>query len=263
LSVIARVKHLWRYPVKSMRGEEQETAYIGFSGVYGDRIFAFQSSASPKTFPYLTARSQKRLLQYQPTFRDAASAAQPPNLTEIEQTAPGLSPLYPRADEWMVDVQTPEGVTFAIDDPALILHLSEGLREAPTLTLLRSDRAMTDCRPISLFGIQTAEQLEDELGLALDLRRFRANLYLDFLTAGGFAEDALVGRTLRIGEKVVLSVLEHDKRCRMISLDPETGASSPEILQKVARDHEGMAGIYAAVLVEGTVRQKDTVELID
>src|SRR5438270_12893323 len=38
------------------------------------------------------------------------------------------------------------------------------------LTLLHSDRAMTDCRPISLFSLQTAKQRGDEVGTALDRR---------------------------------------------------------------------------------------------
>jgi MOSC domain-containing protein len=43
-----------------MRGEELDEAFAGFSGIYGDRLFAFRSSASPKGFPYLTARMEKR-----------------------------------------------------------------------------------------------------------------------------------------------------------------------------------------------------------
>jgi MOSC domain-containing protein YiiM len=48
----------------------------------------------------------------------------------------------------------------------------------------------------------------------------------------------------------------------MITLDPDTAEPSPEILRKVTRAHEGMAGIYGAVLVEGTVRPGDPIELL-
>ncbi|HEX9726455.1 MAG TPA: MOSC N-terminal beta barrel domain-containing protein, partial [Vicinamibacteria bacterium] len=41
MSSIGKVQSLWRYPVKSMRGEELEEAFMGFSGFYGDRLFAF------------------------------------------------------------------------------------------------------------------------------------------------------------------------------------------------------------------------------
>ena len=122
---------------------------------------------------------------------------------------------------------------------------------------------MTDCRPISLFSIQTGRQLGDEIGMVLDKRRFRANIYMDLASTGGFAEDSYVGRTLRIGPKVVISVLERDPRCKMISLDPDTGDANPEILAKVVRAHEGRAGVYAAVLAEGAIRPGDVIEIVD
>ena len=56
MSIIGKVESLWRYPVKSMRGEQLEESFVGFAGVYGDRLYASTSSASPKGFPYLTAR---------------------------------------------------------------------------------------------------------------------------------------------------------------------------------------------------------------
>jgi uncharacterized protein len=262
MSIVGKVDSLWRYPVKSMRGQELDEAFIGFSGVYGDRLFAFKSSASPKGFPYLTGRGQPEMLRYRPRFRDAEKAAQPPNLTEAMAMAPGLAAVYADAADLVVDVETPSGKTLAIDDSALIRLLGEGIGDAHTLTLLRSDRAMTDCRPVSLFSIQTAQQLGREVGVAVDQRRFRANIYLDFNSAAGFGEDALVGQSLLIGSKVVIFILERDARCKMITLDPDTGESNPEFLRKVAQAHGGMAGVYGAVLVEGTLRKGDTVSVL-
>ncbi len=43
MAVVGRVESLWRYPVKSMRGEELPEAFLGFAGVYGDRVYAFRS----------------------------------------------------------------------------------------------------------------------------------------------------------------------------------------------------------------------------
>ena len=263
MSIVGRVDSLWRYPVKSMRGEELEEAFVGFAGVYGDRVFAFKSSASPKGFPFLTGREQKDLLRCRPRFRHPDKAAHPPNLSEAESLAPGATPLYADAADLIVDVETSSGQTFSIDDPALIRMLGEGIRDTHSLTLLRSERAMTDCRPVSLFSVQTARQLGEEVGVAADKRRFRANVYLDLAAAGGFGEDALVGRSLRIGSKVMLSVLERDPRCKMITLDPDTGEANPEFIKQVAQAHDGKAGVYAAVLVEGKVRQGDPVELLD
>src|SRR5919201_4290652 len=106
MSIVGKVDSLWRYPVKSMRGEELDEAFAGFSGIYGDRLFAFRSSATSKRFPYFTAREQRRLLQYRPRFRYPDKAAQPINLTEAENM--GAGPLSADISELMVDVETPD-----------------------------------------------------------------------------------------------------------------------------------------------------------
>jgi MOSC domain-containing protein len=51
MKVVGKIESLWRYPVKSMRGEELQEAFVGFPGVYSDRLYAFRSSAAPKGFP--------------------------------------------------------------------------------------------------------------------------------------------------------------------------------------------------------------------
>jgi uncharacterized protein len=261
MSVIGKVDSVWRYPVKSMRGEELEEAFAGFSGVYGDRLFAFKSSASPKGFPYLTAREQRRLLQYRPHFRYPDKAARPINLTEAESM--GANPVSADSSELMIDVETPNGKTLGIDDPDLMDMLRTDIDQKHQLTLMRSERALTDCRPVSIFSLQSARQLEQETGVPIDKRRFRANVYVDLASAQGFAENEFVGRSVRIGPKVVVTVLERDARCVMITLDPDTGEKTPSILKKVAQAHEGMAGVYGAVLVEGTLHKGDPVEVLD
>ena len=262
MTVVGTVESLWRYPVKSMRGERLNTGFIGFAGVYGDRLFAFSNSARPKGFPYLTGREQKEMLLYQPRFRHPEKAAMPPNLAEAEAMAPGMSPIYAEPEDLAVDVETPSGEVLSIDDPALVERLSARLGEGNTLNLLRSRRALTDCRPVSLISIQTVDRLGKELETPLDKRRFRANIYLDLGSAGGFGEDRFVGQSFQIGRKVAVSILERDPRCAMITLDPETAKRNPEILRQVSRAHAGMAGVYAAVLVEGSVQPGDEVKLL-
>ena len=261
MSLVGKVESLWRYPVKSMRGEELQEAFVGFSGVYGDRLFAFKSSAAPKGFPYLTGREQEEMLLYRPRFRHPERAAKPPNLSEAEGMAPGINPVFADAVDLAVDVEAPSGQAFGVDDPALMSLLAKRMGDGPVLTLRRSERAMTDCRPISLFSIQTGRQLGDEIGTVLDKRRFRANIYLDLASTGGFAEDSYVGRTLRIGPKVVISVLERDPRCKMITIDPDTAQPNPQILRTVNQTHDNKAGVYGAVLVEGTIRRGDVIDL--
>jgi uncharacterized protein YcbX len=261
MSIIGKVDSLWRYPVKSMRGEELEELFAGFPGIYGDRVFAFRSSANHKGFPYLTARDQRRLLQYRPRFRFPDKAARPVNLIEAESK--NANSLSADLAELVVDVETPDGETLAIDDPALIEMLRANIDQKHEVTLMQSQRAMTDCRPISIFSLQSAQQLAEETGTQVDKRRFRANVYVDLTASKGFAENELVGRSVRIGPKVTITILERDARCVMITLDPDTGEQAPVILKKVAQAHDGMAGVYGAVLVEGMLHKGDSVEVLE
>jgi uncharacterized protein YcbX len=108
---------------------------------------------------------------------------------------------------------------------------------------------------------QSARQLGEETGTPIDKCRFRANVYVDLASAGGFGEDEFA--SLRIGPKASVSVLERDARCAMITFDPDTGEKTPAILEKVAQAHDGMAGVYGAVMVEGVLHKGDPVEVLD
>ena len=263
MTTLGTVESLWRYPVKSMSGESMPDAFMGFSGFHGDRIFAFKSSSARKGFPYLAATMYEQMLRYRPRFRYPDRAAKPPNLVEAMSIAPGVSPINAEPADLIVDVETPSGAVVAIDDPALIEMLSEGLNGDGQLTLMRSDRPMIDCRPVSLISLQTIRQIEREISVPMDKRRFRANIYLDFGSHPGFAEDEMVGRQLRIGSSAVIMVLERDPRCKMISLDPDTAEHNPEVLRSVAQVHDACAGVYCAVLVEGVLKTGDSIELLD
>jgi len=263
MSVVGKVESLWRYPVKSMRGEEMDELFAGYAGIYGDRLFAFKSSASPEGFPFFTGRDQRQMVRYRARFRHPAKAARPVNWSEAQKLSLNINPISADVSDLMLDVETPDGKTLAIDDPALIDNLRAGIDGKQKLTLLRSDKAMTDCRPLSIFAVQTAKKLGEETGDNVDKRRFRANVYVDLTSSEGFAEDQFVGRSLRIGSKVTVAVLQRDARCMMITLDPDTAEKTPAILKAVAQAHEGMAGVYGAVLVEGTIRKNDPVELLD
>jgi uncharacterized protein YcbX len=263
MEIVGRVESLWRYPVKSMRGEALQVAFAGFPGVYGDRVYGFRSSAAPKGFPYLTGREQPHMLRYSAGYRHKDRMVVPPNLAEAEALEPGVTPLYADTADLIVDVETSPGEVLAIDDPRLIDLLREGVRDGLELSLIRSERALTDCRPVSLISIQTARQLSQEVGVELDKRRFRANVYVDLAAASGFGEDAWAGRRLRIGPKAVIAVTDRDPRCKMITLDPDTAQANPEVMRRVAKGHAGTAGVYAAVLVEGAIRTGDEITLLD
>ena len=125
--MVGTVDGLWRYPVKSMVSKELEEAFVGF--------------------PYLTGREQEQMLRYRPRFRHPEKAARPPNLAAAERIAPGINPVNADPADMGVDVQTPSGATLPVEDPELMGMLNEGVGvgDDHVLTLVRSERALTDC----------------------------------------------------------------------------------------------------------------------
>src|SRR5215813_11225274 len=115
VKAIGTVESLWRYPVKSMRGELMSEVFMGFSGLYGDRCFAFKNSSARKGFPYLNATAQPQMLRYRPQFRYPERAVKPPNLAEAITIAPGVNPANPEPNDLMMDVVTPSGAVVAVD----------------------------------------------------------------------------------------------------------------------------------------------------
>lgn len=174
--------------------------------------------------------------------------------------APGVNPVFPDSEAFAVDVTTPEGRTMPVDAAELAAEL--GKQGGKTVTLRFSERSLYDCRPVSLFGNATARALGEEMGRPMDRRRFRANFYADWSDDQPFREDELVGRTLQLGDRSQIAVLERDPRCKMITLDPDTGEMDASVMRLVAQAHGGKAGVYAAVLVEGVARKGDPIWLV-
>ena len=222
---LARIAQIWRYPVKSMHGEQLSAASLTPHGVADDRLYAFESDGAPPGMLRVTGRERRELLRYHAHVTPAG-----------------------------VQVLTPAGETLPVDSPALLA----GLTGFTPTRLTRKPVPQTDCRPLSLISLQTVDRLSAELGAEVDPRRFRANLYLD-LAAGPFAEDALVGQTLAIGPTAVIRILERDPRCRFITLDPDTTEPDPAIMQLLHRFYGSRAGVYASVLRPGGITTGDLV----
>lgn len=263
INSIGKVESLWRYPVKSMRGEELDEVFVGFSGVFGDRVFAIRNENTRKGFPYLNATALPKMLLCEPRFRRREKTFQPPNWTEALGIGVGVTPSNAESEDLLLDVVMPSGEVLAIDDPRVLEILGEYLRGENRLSIVRSDRALTDCRPLALISLQTIRQIGSEVDLTLDKSRFRANIYFDCDSTDVFPEDNLIGRRVKIGERLELMVLERDPRCKMISLDPQSGEHNPQIFRSVAQNHSANAGVYCAVLVEGIIGKNDAIYLLD
>jgi len=235
LKSVGVVRELRRYPVKSMQGEELPSAALTLQGFEEDRRYAFVQAASRSSFPWFTARELPELLYYR---------------TTVDK---------PGTPEVAVTVTTPHGKTWRVESDDLRKALEA--RSGKSLFLLRNSLGSYDAAPVSLISRQTVACIAEESGTEENACRFRPNLLIDLMGAGAFDELQWVGKILRVGSEARIAVIKADQRCMMITLDPATGESSPEILKSLVQKHGQCAGIYATVLTPGEVRAGDPIFL--
>jgi len=231
--VIGRVAALFRYPVKSMSAEPLETVEVDWNGFAGDRRWAFVRGDQVRSgFPWLTIRENPKMWHYHPRF--------------VEPDQP---------DKSATMVRTPSGNELDVVDPALAEELGHDAR------VIKQDRGIFDAFPLSLLTAQSVAALSASVGLDLNLRRFRPNLYIESDEAGDAPENSWIGEVLQIGE-MRMRVDKRDKRCVMINVDPVTTIRDPAILRSVAQERDARFGVYGSPVQPGRVTVGDTVSIV-
>ena len=257
---LGTIESIWRYPVKGMRGQEIPHVYTAFSGLMGDRVYGVIAADGDPAFPWHTGRDQEEFVLYNARYRSSEDLLLPNDLDAFEGLAPGINPIYPDAAAFKVDVETPEGETYDVESPDFLTALEK--TTGRSLRVHATQMGQHDCRPLSIFSLSAAAKLGEETGMEVDKRRFRANFYVEWDDQSDpYYEFSLVGKTLKIGDKLEVAVIERDPRCKMITLDPETADEAPKLLQHVSRNLGGDAGVFAAVLQEGRVKKGDPIYL--
>ncbi|MCP3964492.1 MAG: MOSC domain-containing protein [bacterium] len=181
-------------------------------------------------FPWLTLRQREDLNHYRPSF--------------VEPARPDKSPTV---------VRTPSGTVLDVTNRALGTELCPG-----GARVIKQDRGIFDAFPLSLITTQTIARLGEIAGAELDVERFRPNILVEATDEAPFAEDAWVGRVLRIGG-MRMRVDKRDGRCVVITIDPVTTQRSPAVLRAVARDRQGCLGVYGSTVEPGRVSRNDHV----
>jgi len=231
MTVAGRVAALWRYPVKSMAGEELEAVEVSWHGLAGDRRWAFIRDGQVRSgFPWLTIRERPELAHYRPRLAE---------------------PDRPNAS--LTLVRTPSGDELDVADSALAAELGPGVR------LIKHDRGVFDTLPLSLLTTQTLAGLGRLVGTDLTAQRFRPNLVVD-ARGRDFPEDGWVGRVLRIGG-LRMRVDKRDQRCVMVTIDPVTLHRNPAVLRAIVRERDARLGVYGSTVEPGRIAVGDPVEL--
>jgi uncharacterized protein YcbX len=226
---LGRIEAIFRYPVKSMRGESLDAAAVGWHGLDGDRRLAFRRLDERGGFPWLTASKLPDLVVFTPQRRDASNGEALP--THV--VTPEAEDLSVFDDALAADVERRCGV------PVQMTHLKHGIFDDAAVSVITSDTV----REVARFA-----------GVSPDVRRFRPNIVIRSTRAVPFEEDGWLGGVLTFGDEddaAAVMVTTPDARCAMVNIDPDRGTLTPEVLKAVVRANQNNAGIYGTVIRVG------------
>lgn len=232
-----RILELWRFPVKSLQGEQVDAVTVAREGLEGDRRYAIFDAT---TGFGLTGRREPQLL-----FASAHTTV-----------------------DGGVAITLPDG-TVAGDDDAL----SGWLGRPVTLRSTDDSRPREYENPVDAEREATGEwhaftgaqgSFRDSEVAAISIvstatlgdwpqRRFRANIVVD-----GSREDDLVGSVLRIGDAVV-EVRERVSRCVMVTRAQPGLGRDVEVLRAVHRERDHTISVGATIVRDGRIAVGDDV----
>ena len=233
---IGQVEAIFRYPVKSMRGEALDTASLGWHGLDGDRRLAFRRTNDRSEFPWLTAGKLPELVRFTPQRRagDGPEGA-------AQNSASGDGPLP-------THVRTPDGRELPVFSEDLAAEV--GRRHGAPVQVMQMKHGIFDDATVSVIASDTVREIARLAGLSPDVRRFRPNILVRSLRPVPFQEDEWLGGVLTFGEGVdapAVAVTMRDVRCAMLNLDPDSSKPTPEMMKAVVRANENNAGVYGTV----------------
>jgi uncharacterized protein YcbX len=249
---IGLVSALWRYPVKSLRGEALTTAHIAESGIAGDRIWAVREL---KYGGIMSARTWASMLALKARYED---------------------------DDGAVTIDFPDDRSVHAEDPAASHMLSAWLGREVRLERRCARRPSPEEMEAIISGkmFPPARDFFDEDVLHIvatgtlgylrrlrsnadfDPRRFRANIYVDTGEAlPGFVEDEWIDGALEIAEQVKIAGMRPALRCAVINHPQAELPHDPAILRTTWESHQAYVGVFAAVMASGAVSVGDTVVL--
>ena len=278
-----KVEQLWRYPVKSMMGEEMTSCRLGPVGLAGDRGWAVRDE---ERGGIRGAKKIAALMQFSARYLGEPDGA-------VEIGAPDGSAIASS------DADRDERLSHALDHPVTLWprrppsdldHYRRGPADHEDLMdELRSIFGRTpdeplpdlsrfppeileyesppgtyvDAYPLMVMSTSALKSLQDALpDASVDVRRFRPNLVIDTGGRSGHPELEWAGMRARIGSATV-ELTTPCPRCIMVThaIDDQMPADR-SILRHIVRDLDQNVGMYATVVEEGTIGRGDSVLLM-
>jgi uncharacterized protein YcbX len=133
----------------------------------------------------------------------------------------------PGTPDVSVTVTTPAGERWPIASSEVRQAIEK--RFGKPVFLLRDYRGSFDVANVSLISEQTVRRIAEESQIEANPWRFRPNLLVNLEGGAAFDELKWVGRVLRLGDTACIAATEVDERCVIITLDPTTSESAPQL----------------------------------
>jgi uncharacterized protein len=279
---LGSVVSLWRYPVKSMMGEELNATDVTQRGLLGDRAYALVDSATEKVASAKNPRKWAKLFDFR------AALAEPPRTgekippvhlalpdgtmvtSEQSDTDQLLSSVLGR--EVTLRTREPpqqEVVETTLPNPWIRTYEEywpdmEDLDYRDTVTHeAMPEGTFFDLAVIHILTTATIDRLRQLYPQGrFEVRRFRPNIVVEPSSGEeDFVEDEWLGKTLVIGDEVRIDITEPCPRCVMTTLAQGDLPKDPGILRTAAQHNEVNVGVYGAVRRGGTIRRGDPVRV--
>jgi uncharacterized protein YcbX len=264
---------LWRYPVKSMMGEELNASEVTDRGLVGDRQFAVVDATTGKVAGAKNPRKWGNFFDFRAAYVEAPEKGSKlpavrltlPDGTVVTSEQPDLAQILSRTlgREVAFAEARHDGEPSAAQAEEYWPDM-EGLEHRDTVTEWElPEGTFFDLAVVHLLTTATIERLRALYPEGrFEVRRFRPNIVV---ATGpdrqGFVENDWIGRTLAIGDEVRLRITGPCPRCVMTTLPQGDLPKDAGILRAAAQNNEANVGVYADVVKSGTVRRGDDVTL--
>ena len=266
---LGSVVSLWRYPVKSMMGEELNATEVTERGLLGDRAYALVDSSDGKVATAKNPRKWPRLFDFRANLIEQARVSAKvlpvritlPNGTTITSDDNDLNQILSKALDRQVTFGTAQRAAVNAEEywPDM-----EGLDHRDTVTdFTLPEETFFDCAMVHLLTTATLDRLRELYPQGrFEVPRFRPNIVVQLVSGEkSFAENVWVGHTLAIGDQVRLNITGPCGRCVMTTLAQGDLPKDPGILRTAAQHNQVNVGVYASVVRGGAIRRSDRVRM--
>lgn len=268
--MLMKVVSLWRYPVKSMMGEELNACQLTEKGVLGDRAYGVVDKETGKLVNAKNPKKWPNMFRYRAAFTKPIELSKPlpsvritlPNGNMIDSSEESvhqcLSDSFGR--EVVLSTPTSHNIEFEGYIPEEIKELD---RPGTIFSSSSPNDTFFDSAMVHIITTNTINALREWVpNSRIEPRRFRPNIILDIPNAAGFIEEKWVDKIIGIGDYVKLKITKPTARCVMTTLPQGDLPQDLNVLRALAKHNKGNFGVYAEVIETGLVKVDDKVTIL-